>query len=58
MRESATDAITGKSRGSTMELPTKPQGLTNLEFIRNLTTYVFARRLAEGRSLLDVGCGS
>ncbi|HLB26573.1 MAG TPA: hypothetical protein VJN32_02910 [Dehalococcoidia bacterium] len=41
-----------------MELPTKPRGLTNLEFIRNLTTSVFARRLAEGRSLLDVGCGS
>ena len=41
-----------------MELPAKPEGLTNLEFIRNLTTYVFARRLAEGRSVLDVGCGS
>ena len=41
-----------------MELPAKPESLTNLEFIRNLTTYVFARRLAEGRSVLDVGCGS
>ena len=52
------DAITGKSKGSAMELPTKPQGLTNLEFVRNFTTYVFARRLAEGRSVLDVGCGT
>ena len=40
-----------------MELPARPESLTNLEFVRNFTTYVFARRLAEGRSALDVGCG-
>jgi ubiquinone/menaquinone biosynthesis C-methylase UbiE len=58
MRKSAMDVITGRSRGDTMELPAKPDSLTNLEFVRNLTTYVFARRLADGRSVLDVGCGT
>lgn len=41
-----------------MELPAKPDSVTNLEFVRNLTTYVFARRLADGKSVLDVGCGT
>ena len=39
-----------------MRLPTKPEHLNNLEFIRNLTPYVFSAQLVKGKSVLDVGC--
>jgi ubiquinone/menaquinone biosynthesis C-methylase UbiE len=40
-----------------MELPPKPEHIHNLEFVRILTPYIFARRLVLGKSVLDVGCG-
>jgi len=40
-----------------MELPSKPEHLHNLEFIRNLTPYIFSYLLIAGKPVLDVGCG-
>ena len=40
-----------------MELPSKPEHVSNLEFVRNLTPYVFSRALIFESSVLDVGCG-
>jgi ubiquinone/menaquinone biosynthesis C-methylase UbiE len=43
---------------NTVEIPSKPDNMSNLEFIRLLTPYVFAQPFARERSVLDVGCGS
>ena len=41
-----------------MELPPKPaEYVNNLEFMRNLTPYVFSASLIPKGNLLDVGCG-
>ena len=41
-----------------LELPAKPDNLSSLEFIRNLTTYIATRRTVGGKSVADVGCGT
>jgi len=41
-----------------LQLPAKPENLSSLEFIRNLTTYVAARRIVAGKTVADVGCGT
>lgn len=41
-----------------MYLPPKPSSVSNIEFIRNLTPYVFAARLVKGKSVLEIGCGT
>jgi SAM-dependent methyltransferase len=38
------------------ELPSKPEGVSNLEFVRLLTPYVYAGPLASRKVILDVGC--
>ena len=40
-----------------MELPSKPEHINNLEFIRILTPYVFTHRIVKDKSVLDIGCG-
>ena len=39
------------------ELPPKPEGVYNLEFVRLLTPYVYAGPIASRKVILDVGCG-
>lgn len=41
-----------------MTLPPVPAHLTDVEFMRVFTTYVFASPLAHGKSVLDAGCGT
>jgi len=39
------------------ELPSKAEGVSNLEFLRLLTPYVYAAPLASRKVILDVACG-
>jgi len=41
-----------------MELPSKPDHLHNLEFVRILTPYVFIKDITKNKSVLDIGSGS
>ena len=40
-----------------IQLPAKPGHISNLEFVRILTPYVFSLGVVKGNRVLDVGCG-
>jgi len=40
-----------------MQLPFKPENISELEFVRILTPYVFVQGLVKGQSVLDIGSG-
>ena len=47
-----------QTQSADLKLPAKPDNLSNLEFMRNLTTYVATSRTVGGKSVADVGCGT
>ena len=40
-----------------MGLPPKPEHISNIEFIRILSPYIFIQGMVGGKSVLDIGCG-
>ena len=47
-----------QTEAADLTLPSKPDNLSNLEFVRNLTPYVAVRAIVGGKSVADVGCGT